>query len=297
MGQHKEQLECAKEWYCLWNTKPTDPPAIQAIFALISSCMKNEAFADARLYASTVWEIINHKYDNKIPENQRQAYIGDGAYFLASATLRLSQTEGISAEEKHKAGQEAIALARRALEIHTQLYGTEHAKVANDMAVLAQILDYFNDDDDDEVLRLLEQATAISARVYGSLSSIVAVGEIKLGEAYYARTKKLLDARDFVHALAILELALSHYREAARIHRAINRMDLAHRSEQKVVHTEALRRATIATVASAQQLADAKAAAASGDEKHQNLSYMCPWDMGVIDGHMDLPCLPVSYHT
>ena len=24
LGQYREQLECAKEWYCLWNTKPTD---------------------------------------------------------------------------------------------------------------------------------------------------------------------------------------------------------------------------------------------------------------------------------
>ena len=32
LGQYKEQLECAKEWYCLLNTKPTDMGAIDAAF-------------------------------------------------------------------------------------------------------------------------------------------------------------------------------------------------------------------------------------------------------------------------
>jgi len=116
LGRHREQLECAKEWYCLWNTKPTDMGAINAAFALIGSCIRNKEFEDARLYASTLYGIINHKYDNKIPEDQRQDYIARGAYNLAEATLHLAQSGGIPPAQKQKAGQETIALARKALE-------------------------------------------------------------------------------------------------------------------------------------------------------------------------------------
>ena len=82
LGRHKEQLECAQELYCLWNTKPTDVGAIQAAFALIGSCITNEKFADARLYASTLYEIINHKHDNKIPDDRRQRYIAEGVHTI-----------------------------------------------------------------------------------------------------------------------------------------------------------------------------------------------------------------------
>ena len=116
MGQDREQLECAKGWYCLWNTKPTDPGAIDAAFFLIQSCLTNKEYVDAHLYASTLYEIINHKHDNKIPDDQRQPYIVDGAYYLARATLRFAQTGGIPPEEKQKPGQETIELARKALE-------------------------------------------------------------------------------------------------------------------------------------------------------------------------------------
>ena len=94
------QLECAKEWYCLWNTKPTDMGAIKAIFALINSCMHNKEYVDAHLYASTVLGIINHKYDNNIPEDQRQPYIARGSYFLAQVTLHLAKDGGIPPEKK-----------------------------------------------------------------------------------------------------------------------------------------------------------------------------------------------------
>ena len=51
MGRHKEALECAKEWYCLWLTNHTHPGAIEAGFALIESCIHNKEFFDAVLYA------------------------------------------------------------------------------------------------------------------------------------------------------------------------------------------------------------------------------------------------------
>ena len=238
LGQYREQLECAKEWYCMWNTKPTDKGAICAAFALIQSCLQNKEFVDAHLYANTLWEIINHKHDNKIPDDQRQHYNAQGAYFLAATTLHLAMAGGIPPEEKPKAGQEAIALARRALEIHTQLYGAENDKVATDMGVLAELLEYFNCDDNDEVLRLYEQSTAIHVRVEGNSSVNVAIGEGNLGETYYNRASRAEDASDLDRALANLELALPHYREAARIYCAVGHVEDADDSAQMVDHVE-----------------------------------------------------------
>ena len=238
LDQHREQMECAKEWYCLWNTKPTDIGAIRAAFGLTSSCIHNKEFADAVLYASTLWEIINHKHDNKIPDDQQQQYIARGAFYLSTATLALAQNGGIPPEEMQKAGQEAIALARRALEIHTQLYGTESNEVANDMDVLADALAYFNDDDDEEVLRLYEQAKAIYARVYGSSSLNVAAFESKLGGVYYDKAMRARVANDVDRYMADLELALPHVRESARIYRAIGRVDNADQTAQVVVDIE-----------------------------------------------------------
>ena len=234
--RHREQLECAKEWYCLWNTKPTDPPAITAAFALIDSCMNNNEFADAVLYASTLWEIINHKYDNKIPDDQRQGYVAEGACYLAEATLRLAQSGGIPPEKKQTAGQEAIALARKALEIRTQLYGTEHQTVANAKAVLAETLDFFNDNDDDEVevVRLYHQAKDIHARLQGASSANVAKGERKLGAVYYNRAVRTGAANDLNRYVGMLELALPHFREAVRINRAIGRVENADKGAQYI---------------------------------------------------------------
>ena len=236
LGQYREQLECAKEWYCLWNTKPTDVGAIDAAFFLIESFIHNNEYADAHLYASTLYEIINHKHDNKIPDDQRQRYIANGAYFLATATLQLAQDGGIPPAEKQKAGVEAIALARKALEIHTQLYGTEDNYVANDTGALAEALEYFNDDygDDDEVFRLYKQAKSIYAARQGSSSVNVATVESKLGHAYRKRALKAIKVNDIDRALANMELALPHYREAIRIYRAIGRVDLADEDAQHV---------------------------------------------------------------
>ena len=239
LGQYREEMECAKEWYCLWNTKPTDVGAIEAAFALIQSCMTNKEFVDAHLYASTLYEIINHKHDNKIPEDQRQSFIAKGAYFLATATVGLSEAGGIPPEEKQKAGQEAIALARKAVEIHTQLYGAEHNTFANDLLALAETLEHFNDDDDDnEVLGLLEQAKAIFARVYGNSSSNVAMSEHKWGDAYCTRAKRALDVSDLDQFVANLALALPHLREADRIYRALDRVTDADQTTRKIDQIE-----------------------------------------------------------
>ena len=250
LGQHREQLESAKEWYCLWNTKPTDMGAIDAAFALIHSCMNNKEFADARLYASTLWGIINHKHDNKIPDNQRQQYIADGAYMLASATLNLAQAGGIPLDEIQKAGQEVIALSRRALELFIQLYGTESSKTANDMYVLADALAFFNDDLVDEVLRLFERSIAIDTRLFGNSSSNVGIGLHKLGAAYYNRAVDERIANDLNKCKANLENALPHLREAIRIYRLTNRVDMANEIVRRIHDIEEkLRNVTIAKAA------------------------------------------------
>ena len=258
MGRAKEQLECAKEWYCLWNTKPTDVGAIQAAFTLINSCMHNKEFADAHLYASTLWEIINHKHDNKIPDDQRQLFIARGACVLASATLQLAENGGIPPEEKLKAGQEAIVLARRALEIQTQVGWTEGTEVSCTMCVLADSLDHFNDDDDEEVLRLHERAKAIQARIYGSSSLSVAIRESKLGGVYYKRADRASTANDQGRYMANLELSLPRFRESARILRAIGRTDKADTATQNAVKIEEALRQVPAGAAAAGAVGVAK---------------------------------------
>ena len=251
LGRHREQLECAKEWYCLWNTKPADVGAINAAFALTSSCLHNQKWADAHLYASTLYGIINHKHDNKIPDDKRQRYIARGAYNLAHATLRLAQSGGIPREEEKKAGQETIALLRKALEIHTELHGTECNEVANCMCILADALGFFSaDDDDDEALRLFERTKTIHSRVYGSLSVSVAICEGKIANLYARRAKRGHDVNnDFDREKGMLELSLTHYRESARIYRAIGRMNEAESKSKQVVYIEViLRRIAITRV-------------------------------------------------
>ena len=214
--------------------------------------MHNKEYADAHLYASTLWEIINHKHDNKIPDDQRQRYIAKGAYYLAQAMLRLTKAGGIPPAEKQQTGQEAITLARRALDIHTQMYGTECSATSNDMSVLAEALDFFNDNDEAEVLRLFERSIAIDKRVYGSSTVNVAIGETKLVEAYYKRAERAHDAINLDLEQAMLELTLPHYREAARIHRTIGRMDKADNIAKNVVVVEGmLRQVAIARAAAA----------------------------------------------
>ena len=252
LGRHKEALECAKEWYCLYLTKHTHPPAIEAGFALIESCIHNKEFFDAVLYARTSWETITLSRDSHIPDNQRDVLTAQGAYHLAIAIFALATNGGVPAEEKQATGVEAIMLARKALEIHTRLYGIESGEAAEDMGLLASSLDYFNDVDDDEVLRLYEQSIAILARVHkGSLSPNVGTGERNLGVSYRKRADRARTANDLDRCVANLELALPRYHEAARIFRAINQVDKAEDCAQGAVAIEEILRVTTAVTATA----------------------------------------------
>ena len=93
------------------------------------------------------------------------------------------------------------------------------------MMTLADVLDHFNEVDDEEVLRLYEQAKAILARVQGRSSRNVAVCEQNLGVAYRHRARRARVAYDLDRAVTNLELALLHSREAVRIFRVINQVD------------------------------------------------------------------------
>ena len=238
MGRYREALECAKEWYCLYLTKHTHPPAILAGFALIESCIHNKEYTDAVLYAHTTWETLTLSRDSHIPDNEREEITARGAHLLAKALRKLARSGGMPAEEKQETGVEAITLARRALEINTQLHGPESRQVADDMLLLGTVLDDFNDVDDDEVLRLRERAKAIFARVQGSLSPNVAICEYNLGNAYNNRGGRAHAAHDLDRCVANLELALPRFREAARIYRAINRVDAADTVVREVAQVE-----------------------------------------------------------
>ena len=168
------------------------------------------------------------------------------------AMLALAEHRDIPPEANQTVGQEAIGLARRALEIRTQLHGLEHADVALSMRSLARALDYFNNVEDDEVLRLYEQSIAITARVEGSMSVNVSLGEHNLANSYRARAMRAFNANDMDRATSNLENALSHYREAARIYRAVNHVDRADYAVRCAVQVEeAIRQCTIARTGAA----------------------------------------------
>ena len=212
LGRQREALECAKERYTLWAMNHMrNPRMFDAAFALIQSCLHNHELEDAAPYAHTAHEMVLNDADGIIPSDQRERLIAEGCYWLALATLKLAQNGGIQPEEKQKAGERAIALARQALEIHTQLHGTESIRVAHDMRGLAEVLDYFNNVDFDEVLRLFEQANAITSRLEGSSCMNLAIGNYNLGNVYEKRASRAMAAREYDRCLANLEMALPIY--------------------------------------------------------------------------------------
>ena len=256
MGQKRECLECAKELYCLYLTKHTHPPAIKAAFILIESCILNEEYEDAELYARTTWETITLSRDSHIPDAARRRFTAEGAHYLAKAMLGLAENVGIPLEANQTVGQEVIALARKALDIHTQLFGLEHRDVASDMSLLADALDHFHDFDDLEVIRLYEQSIAIHARVTGTSTTNVAGSEMNLAFAYLGRARRACAANDLDRYMTNLELSLLHLHDSARIYRTMNRVDKANEAAKYVVEIEEkIRQCTIARAATAESTA------------------------------------------
>ena len=237
--RYREAMECANERYTLWAmNQMRNPGSIYAALQLIESCLHNEEYEDAEHYARHAMFMINDMANNFIPVDKRSRYLADGSYYLATAVLQSAVFGGIPPGEKQKIGEEAIALARQALQLHTQLLGTESMYVANDMGVLAGALDFFNDHDDDETLRLYQQSIAITIRKEGSLSVNVAANEGNLGYAYNKRADRAEAANDLDRCMANLELALTHNRESARIYRATNHVDDADRSLRCITRME-----------------------------------------------------------
>ena len=162
LGRHREALECIKECYTLWAMNHLrHPGSMIAALLLIQSCLFNDEFEDAEHYARHAYFMIAEMTDNFIPSDQQPEFLADVSYYLAHAIQGLAQAGGIPPAEKQKAGEEAIEHARRALEIHTQLHGTESAKAAASMCALSEALDFFNDVDDGGVLHLREQSISI----------------------------------------------------------------------------------------------------------------------------------------
>ena len=215
-----------------------NPGSIYAALRLIQSCLHNEEFEDAERYARHAMFMINDMADNFIPSDQRPSFLADGSYFLSQAIYGLANAGGIPPEAKKKAGEEAIELARQALKLYIQLHGAESHRVACAMMALADALNCFNDVDDDEILSLYEQSNAINRRLEGSSSPNVATCESNMGNAYTERANRALNANDLDRSTANLELALSHKREAARIYRAINRVDRANNADRHIVQFE-----------------------------------------------------------
>ena len=239
MGRYKEAMACAEERYTLWAMNHMrNSGSIRAALTLIQSCLHNGEFEDAEHYARHAMFMINDMTDNFIPSDQRSQFLADGSQNLAQAIHRLAKAGGIPLEAQQKAGKEAIEFAHQALKLHAQLRGTESSRVATNMGILADVLDHFNDVDDDEILRLYEQSNAIYCRVEGSSSLNVAASKGNLGIAYSNRSKRAVAANDLDRALANLELALPHYREAARIFQGINHVDSANNALRNVALTE-----------------------------------------------------------
>ena len=168
--QYQKALVCAKEeWHSLLmnvrDNSNVQEMVLNSPVALIESSIYNNEFEYAERVARALWKTIITELHH-ISEDQRQKYISRGAYWLAQAAYYLAVNDGIEPEEKELVGEEVISLARRALEIDTQLFGIESDKVASDMALLARVLKYFNGIVDDEILRMYEQRrqVAVTAR-------------------------------------------------------------------------------------------------------------------------------------
>ena len=235
LDQHKEALECAKERYGVWAMRK--PGMIFAAFTLIDSLIHNKEYINAEFIASTVYLMIIDKKEenmNDLPEDQRQSFLAHGSRYLALTTRWLAGIEGMTPEQQQKAGKKAIMLARKAMEIQSQLHGTESTEVANEIGVLADVLSFFNGiDGEDEVLRLYEQVITIYSRIQGSSSINVAVANNNLGAAYEKRADRARNVQYIDRCLTNLELALPHYREAEQTYRVNNHIVTADRCARR----------------------------------------------------------------
>ena len=120
----QEALECAEERYSLWAAgHMRNPLMLEAAFPLIEGLTHTNDHEQAILIARTAYEMIINDTEKMIPSDHYPFLLAQASEYLASATFGLSVRGGIPPAEKKKAGEEAIALARKALELHTELQG------------------------------------------------------------------------------------------------------------------------------------------------------------------------------
>ena len=255
LARYSESLQYAKDNYNLLAMArgPAHPKTIDAAFFLIDCLLHCKEWDEAHLLAHTLWEIIhsNNQVDNDVSADQWQEYIARGAHFLSQAIFMLAMNGGIPPEEKKKAGENATARARQSLEMNTQLHGAGSFQVATALSAMADVLGFFDPaEDDNEALRLYEQAKVIYIRMEGRASVNVAATENNIGSVNVAgtennignlfaeRANRACDVRDPESNKANLELALPHYREAARVYREINHVDAADALLRRVAEVE-----------------------------------------------------------
>ena len=183
------------------------PFMMNSAFALIDSLTDNKKFEEAELIARTALEMIDGRTDNNIPDEARPWHLAEASGLLAHATYQLALHGGIAPDKEQMAGVKAIALARKALEIHVRLNRIECIEVARAMGTLSLILNYFNCRNDDEVIRLRQRSNAINNRVYGSSSYNAASGEDNLAIAYRKIAVRARAAKDLDRCMTNLELS------------------------------------------------------------------------------------------
>ena len=111
-------------------------------------------YEQAVLIARTAHDMVVNDTENIIPADKFSFLHAQAYEYLACALFRLSDSGRVPRAEKTKTGEEAIALARKALELHTELEGEDSYQVAKVCNTLADALDHFNNVGDDEILRL-----------------------------------------------------------------------------------------------------------------------------------------------
>ena len=118
------------------------------------------------------------------------------------------------------------------------MHGAESIDAAGSKGLLSSVLNYFNDVDDDEILRLSEQGISTYRRVEGSLSPNVGNGMQNMAVTYHCRARRAHAANDLDRCMTNLELALTHLLEAVRIYRAINHVETVDDILRQVTRTE-----------------------------------------------------------
>ena len=120
----REAMECAQERYSLWAAgHMRNPGMLHAAFPLIEGLLHTHDYEQALLIANTAYEMIVNDTDNNIPPVHHPFLLAHAAEYLAKATFRMSCAGGLPLKEKKKAGEQAIALAREALELHIKTQG------------------------------------------------------------------------------------------------------------------------------------------------------------------------------